>query len=350
MPRRLGRPESLAELLAELPEDLRRQAFTHSSWVEHRAEAYERLAFLGDVVLSLAVSDHLFPRFERYGAGRLTKVRAQAVSGSSCARVARELGVPERAARRGAASSTGPQRRHAGRVRARARVGLRGDHRRRLPRLRHRARRRRRWSSRSRSEIEQALENPVDYKSVLQERLARRAEVVAYRTVSEEGPAHDRSFVAVAEVDGRGAGPRRGKDEEGRRAGGGPARAGRPRRRGGRRNAPALDLDEGLQVLPATAPSSSSAPGVSVVVGPERLRQVEHHRRRAVGARRAVAARGARAVDEGRDLRRRARGAGLERRRGRGGDRQLTTARSTSTSPRSRSSAAWTATARASTA
>ena len=48
-------------------------------------ESYERLAFLGDVVLSLAVSDHLFPRFERYGAGRLTKVRAQAVSGASCA-------------------------------------------------------------------------------------------------------------------------------------------------------------------------------------------------------------------------------------------------------------------------
>src|SRR5256714_14270100 len=88
--------ESLADLLAELPEDLQRQAFTHASWVEHRAESYERLAFLGDVVLSLAVSTHLFPRFERYGAGRLTKVRAQAVSGASCARVARELGVPER--------------------------------------------------------------------------------------------------------------------------------------------------------------------------------------------------------------------------------------------------------------
>src|SRR6187551_3885244 len=91
-----SRPESLEELLGELPEVLRRQAFTHSSWVEHRAEAYERLAFLGDVVLSLAVSDHLLPRFERYGAGRLTKVRAQAVSGPACAQVAEELEVPRR--------------------------------------------------------------------------------------------------------------------------------------------------------------------------------------------------------------------------------------------------------------
>src|SRR5919199_3470894 len=89
------RPESLEELLAELPDDLRRQAFTHASWVENRAEGYERLAFLGDVVLSLAISTHLYPRFERYGAGRLTKVRAQAVSGAACAQVARGLRVPE---------------------------------------------------------------------------------------------------------------------------------------------------------------------------------------------------------------------------------------------------------------
>src|SRR3954452_10220050 len=96
MLRRSKQPDNLAALVDELPDDLRGQAFTHASWVEHRSEYYERLAFLGDVVLSLAVSDHLYPRFERYGAGRLTKVRAQAVSGPSCARVARELGVPDR--------------------------------------------------------------------------------------------------------------------------------------------------------------------------------------------------------------------------------------------------------------
>ena len=132
--------ESLADLLEQLPEDLARQAFTHASWVEHRAESYERLAFLGDVVLSLAVSTHLYPRFERYGAGRLTKVRAQAVSGASCAEVALELGVPSawsrprRSARVAASQMLAEQR-------ARAGIRLRGDHRRRLHRLRHRARR-----------------------------------------------------------------------------------------------------------------------------------------------------------------------------------------------------------------
>jgi ribonuclease-3 len=207
-----SRPESLEELLGELPEDLRRQAFTHSSWVEHRAEAYERLAFLGDVVLSLAVSDHLYPRFERYGAGRLTKVRAQAVSGPSCARVARALDVPEQV--RGAAPEgtgrTADMLVNSERVLASVCEALIGAAylsfglERTAPAV----------VESFRAEIEQALENPVDYKSVLQERLARRAELVAYRTVSEEGPAHDRSFIAVAEVAGQELGRGEGKTKK----------------------------------------------------------------------------------------------------------------------------------------
>src|ERR671924_2218066 len=81
-----------------LPEDLSRQVFTHASWTERRSDSYSRLAFLGDSVLSLAVTSHLYPRLEaeRYGAGRLTKIRAQAVSGRSCKAVAERLGIPER--------------------------------------------------------------------------------------------------------------------------------------------------------------------------------------------------------------------------------------------------------------
>ena len=207
-----SRPESLEELLAELPEGLRKQAFTHSSWVEHRAEAYERLAFLGDVVLSLAVSDHLYPRFERYGAGRLTKVRAQAVSGPSCARVARALGVPEEL-RRQAPEGTGRTADmlvDSERVLASVCEAIIGAAyltfglARTAPAV----------VESFRSEIEQALENPVDFKSVLQERLARRAEVVAYRTVAEEGPAHDRNFIAVAEVEGQELGRGEGKTKK----------------------------------------------------------------------------------------------------------------------------------------
>jgi ribonuclease-3 len=212
MPRR-SKAESLAELLAELPEDLRRQAFTHASWVEHRSDSYERLALLGDVVLSLAVSNHLYPRFERYGAGRLTKVRAQAVSGTACASVARGLGVPD--ALRGTAPD-GTTGRSAAMLVASERVlasiceaiigaaYLAFGFERTAPAV----------VESFAGEIEDALEHPVDYKSVLQERLARRSAVVIYQTVAEEGPAHDRSFVAVAEVDGQELGRGAGKTKK----------------------------------------------------------------------------------------------------------------------------------------
>ena len=103
--RRLGRggrarrapssgPDALRALLDELPLTLRRQALTHSSWVEHRADSYGRLAFLGDSVLGLAIAEHLFRRFPRADIGRLTKMHGQAVSGRACAAVAVALGVP----------------------------------------------------------------------------------------------------------------------------------------------------------------------------------------------------------------------------------------------------------------
>src|SRR6204780_4772410 len=85
-------------LLDELLEDLARQVFTHASWSQSPSGSYTRLAFLGDSVLALAVTTHLYPRLEadRFGAGRLTKIRAQAVSGPSCRAVAERLAVPER--------------------------------------------------------------------------------------------------------------------------------------------------------------------------------------------------------------------------------------------------------------
>src|SRR5919198_5371642 len=183
-----SRAESLEELLAELPEDLRRQAFTHASWVEHRAESYERLAFLGDVVLSLAVSTHLYPRFERHGAGRLTKVRAQAVSGPSCARVARALQVSERLreAAPGGAGRSSELLVDSERVLASVCEAIIG-----AAYLAFGLERTAAAVVRSfEGEIEAALRHPVDYKSVLQERLARRAAAVSYRIDAEHGPAH----------------------------------------------------------------------------------------------------------------------------------------------------------------
>lgn len=63
-------------------------------------------------------------------------------------------------------------------------------------------------------QIEEALDNPVDFKSELQERLARRADVVDYEIESEEGPPHDRRFVALAMVRGEELGRGEGKTKK----------------------------------------------------------------------------------------------------------------------------------------
>ena len=116
-----------------------RQALTHSSWVEHRADSYGRLAFLGDSVLGLAIAEHLFRRYPRADIGRLTKMHGQAVSGRACAEVAADARRARAAARDGARAARGRDRRRcAARLRAGAGLGLRGRDRRLLsaPRLR----------------------------------------------------------------------------------------------------------------------------------------------------------------------------------------------------------------------
>ena len=195
-----------------MPEPLARQAFTHSSWVEDRADSYERLAFLGDVVLSLAVSTHIYPRFEHFGAGRLTKLRAQSVSREACAQVARDIGVPERL-RRAAPPQTGQTADAliaSDRILASiceavigaAYIALGWE--RVAPAV----------VESFQGQLEEALENPVDFKSELQERLARRAEVVEYEIEAEDGPPHDRRFVALAVVDGEHLGRGEGKTKK----------------------------------------------------------------------------------------------------------------------------------------
>lgn len=204
----------LDDLLAELPEDLHRQVFTHASWTERASDAYNRLAFLGDSVLGLAVTTYLYPRLsaERYGAGRLTKIRAQAVSGASCAQVAERIGVPRRL-RATAPDSVGASAAalvETERVLAsvvEAVIGacyLTFGYDRTAEAV----------VEVFTPEIQEALEHPVDFKSALQERLARDGELVVYEVVAEHGPPHDRSFDVEAAVDGRVVGQGSGRSKK----------------------------------------------------------------------------------------------------------------------------------------
>jgi ribonuclease III len=192
---------SLAALIAELPAELREQALTHSSWTEHRVDSFERLAFLGDSVLGLSVATDLFARFGEEASGGLTKIHNQAVSGVSCAEIGRQLGVPEMlrgnepddvaAAIPAAILLDGerplPEATEAligacylafGFVRTAAAVAAAFE-----PRIEH------------------AAETRIDFKSALQELLARRGARVSYEVIASTGPPHRRTFEVVALVD-----------------------------------------------------------------------------------------------------------------------------------------------------
>jgi ribonuclease-3 len=151
-------------------------------------------------VLALAVTAYLYPRLEaeRFGAGRLTKIRAQAVSGPSCAAVAERLGVPDRL--RGAApeeiADSVSAMLQTERVLASVVEAVIGA----CYLTSGYERTARAVVDAFQPEIERALEHPVDFKSALQERLARHGDVVAYEVTEEIGPPHDRTFEVVASV------------------------------------------------------------------------------------------------------------------------------------------------------
>jgi ribonuclease-3 len=178
--------------------------------VEHRADSYGRLAFLGDGVLGLAVGEHLFRRYPRADIGRLTKVHGQAVSGRACVEVAQRLGLPkmlrdaapgnleggidpkalvasERALASVCEAAIGACYLHHGfEAIAAATVAAFGE------------------------QIDLASETLLDFKSALQELLAREGSRVRYDVTREAGPPHDRRFEVAARVDsdviGRGEG------------------------------------------------------------------------------------------------------------------------------------------------
>lgn len=78
---------------------LLKEAFTHRSYLNETREklnSNERLEFLGDAVLELLVSEHLFHRFPNFPEGRLTNLRSAIVRAESLARVARKLNLGEK--------------------------------------------------------------------------------------------------------------------------------------------------------------------------------------------------------------------------------------------------------------
>lgn len=191
----------LLALAAQLDEELLRQVFTHSSWVSERGRSYERLEFLGDSVLSLAVTTELYRRFPSHTEGHLARLRAYIVSRATCAKVSRELGLEAFLGEVGATQDAAEADQLVSNQNVLADVAesLIGalyvtfgfdtvrpavveafaEH------------------------ILFAEKSYVDFKTELQEFLAKGGRQVAYAVSGYSGPPHDRNFAVEAVVDGQ---------------------------------------------------------------------------------------------------------------------------------------------------
>jgi ribonuclease-3 len=199
---------TLVEQLAGLPPERAQAVFTHSSWAADRSDSYERLEFLGDSVLELAIARLLYDRFPEFEEGQMAKLRSQVVSRASCAVIAQELGLGELLRARHPAPDTDE-------------VARLSENRNVLAALLEAALAalyleygfesvERTIVDIFEARIEYALTHKVDYKTELQEELARRGKTVNYVLLDSQGPAHERTFTSAALVDGVQAGAGRG--------------------------------------------------------------------------------------------------------------------------------------------
>ena len=151
-------------------------------------------------MLELAVAHELYARYPDFSEGRLAKVRSHVVSRASCAVVARELELGERFA----AQATGLSAEELERLSRNRNVlaalleavlgALFLEH--GFPAIE------RAIVDAFQERIDYALTTHVDYKTELQEVLARRAKSVSYSVLEVEGPPHDRRFTTSATIDG----------------------------------------------------------------------------------------------------------------------------------------------------
>lgn len=175
-------------------------ALTHSSYAnERKTESNERLEFLGDSVLSIIISDYLFRHLSEIDEGRLSKFRATLVCEQSLDEVAKQIELSSLIKLGRGEEMTG------GRQRASivsdafeallAAIYLDGG-----------METAREWVlNLMLDSIKDVAKGHryADYKTMLQEALQRgTVGKVTYRTVSEEGLEHDKTFKVEVLVDG----------------------------------------------------------------------------------------------------------------------------------------------------
>ncbi|HSL96897.1 MAG TPA: ribonuclease III [Thermoleophilia bacterium] len=194
----------LLSLAEQLDDATLRRVFTHTSWASERVDSYERLEFLGDSVLSLAVTTELYRRFPAFSEGHLARLRAYVVSRATCAKVAAKLGLGRTLRERanGIAEGEAAQLMTNTNVLADLTEALIGAL---YVTFGYEAVRPAVVEAFS-EHIDFAVQSYVDHKTELQEYAARLGYGVGYRLVATIGPPHHREFEIEVVIDGEALG------------------------------------------------------------------------------------------------------------------------------------------------
>ena len=164
-------------------------------------------------MLELAIARALYDRYPDFSEGRLAKIRSHVVSRASCAVVARELGLGQLLAERGAKLVPDEELERLARNRnvlaALLESSLAGVY------LEHGFEQvEGAVVAAFEGRIGYALNTHVDHKTELQEELARRGRQVSYSVLEVKGPPHDRTFTCAAVIDGVEAGVGTGRSKK----------------------------------------------------------------------------------------------------------------------------------------
>jgi ribonuclease-3 len=187
-------------------------ALAHRSWCAENpgTESNERLEFLGDAVLGLVVTDHLFRTYGALAEGELAKVRAAVVNAGVLAELAAELGIgPALALGKGEDASGGREKPSILSDAMEALIGavyLDGG-----------------WTAADAlvmgllgERIAEAATGPggQDYKTRLQELAAQRLDTLPRYDVQEEGPDHAKRFFATVYLGDEECGSGKGRSKK----------------------------------------------------------------------------------------------------------------------------------------
>lgn len=189
------------------------QAFRHTSYAyENNVSSYERLEFLGDAIVDLAVSDYLY-NSNLYEEGEMTKIRASYVCENALYEYANDLEFSKYIkVGKGEAKSGGKYKKA---IMADVFEALMGAI----------------YLDLGYEKVKEVALNIIvpyiedkkiilfnDYKSVLQEDVQTTQKSLYYELLEESGPSHDRTFKVAVKIDdityGIGIGPSKKEAEQ----------------------------------------------------------------------------------------------------------------------------------------